>query len=307
MTDAEHPHSFEELPQAAVEGNRKRWLFWLLPLAAAGLAGYFIYRDVFAGGPTLHIYFADAQGLEAGKSDVKYRGAHVGEVKALALAKDSRNVEVTIKLDRSAATVAREGSRFWIVKAELGVGQITAPRTIVSGDFITFEPGEGKPQTTFTGLAETPVIAPDGAVRIVLLAEKLGALKKRSPVFYRGVQVGQVDGCQLGPDSQDIRITVDIDKHYAPLVRPNSRFWNAGGVHVALSLAGAQISAQSAETLVSGGVDFATPDTTEKPARSGTPFRLYDKPEDAWLAWAPRIQLRNDDGKRNPEITQANK
>lgn len=82
----------------------------------------------------------------------------------------------------------------------------------------------------------------------------------------------------------------------------NSKFWNAGGIHVHIGLTGADISAQSAETLVSGGVDVATPDTNQKPAVAATAFRLYDKPEDAWLGWAPRIQL--EEIPKNPEFSQ---
>jgi paraquat-inducible protein B len=58
-----------------------------------------------------------------------------------------------------------------------------------------------------------------------------------------------------------------------------------------LSLSGLNIGAQSAETLISGGIDFATPDALEDQAKEGVVFRLYDKPEKEWLAWAPVIRL----------------
>ena len=301
------PHSFEHLPRAIVEKNWKTRLFWLIPLGAAVLAGYFVYNEAIKGGPRLHSVFSDAQGLQAGNSDVKYRGARVGTVKAITLNKDRRSVDVTVALDGSAADIAREGTRFWIVKAQIGVTQITAPRTIVSGDFITFEPGEGRPQTRFVGLGEPPVIEAPGTLRIMLIAERQGSLKQRSPVFYRGEQVGQVFSCQLGDDAQTIKILADIDPKYAPLVRPNSKFWNAGGVHVSIGLSGAEISAQSAEALVSGGVDFATPDTSQGPAQPGTAFRLYDKPEEAWLTWSPRIRLKQPSEAKQPEFSQSNR
>jgi paraquat-inducible protein B len=144
MNEQNRPRSLEDLPKAIVQRNWKTGLFWLIPLAAAGLAGYFVYTQLLSGGPEVQISFDNAQGLQAGKSDVKYRGAEIGTVKNI----------------------------------------------------------------------------------------------------------------------------------------------------------------QLAETLVSGGIDFATPDTTEKEAPRGTAFRLYDKPEDAWLAWAPRIKLGEEPQTNGAEFSQ---
>jgi paraquat-inducible protein B len=283
--------SFENLPRAKIERNWKTYFIWLVPVAAAALAAWFLYSNIVKGGPTIHLYFDNAAGLQKGKSELKYRGADLGEVKELKLTKDSKKVEVTVALGRSAAGVAREGSRFWIVKPEVGVQEIRGLRTIVSGDYITVEPGNGKPQFQFEGLADAPVIEPAGMRRIILLAEKTGALKPQTPVFYRGIQVGEVFSVDLGDASQAVHLVVDIRKRYAPLVRMNSKFWNAGGIHANISLSGLNIGAQSLETLISGGIDFATPDLSEKEAPSQTNFRLYDKPEVAWLAWSPPIEL----------------
>jgi len=295
----DRPRSLDDLPQARVEHSRKSWFFWLVPIAAAVLAGWFIYSDMFRGGPTLHLSFENAAGLQAGKSQLKYRGAEVGEVRDVKLAKDHQRVEITAVLKKSAESLAREGSRFWIVRAEVGAEAIRGLRTIVSGDYIAVAPGGGKRETKFTGLEEEPILEPGGVLKVVLLTERSGSLRKRSPIFYRGVQVGEVFDTRLGPESQTIHIDVHIKRHFAPLVRTNSKFWNAGGINFNISLSGADITAQSAETLISGGVDFATPDTTQPEAPEGTAFRLYDKPADQWLSWAPAIRLEPE--KHPPE------
>ncbi len=288
------PGSMKDLPKAKVEKNWKTRLFWLIPLGAAGLAAYFIYSNVVGSGPTIHIYFGEAGGMEPGKSPVKYRGAEIGLLKTVTLTHDHRRVDLTVSLDSSAEGLAREGSRFWIVKPEVGVQQIRGLRTIVSGNYITVAPGNGKPQTEFTGLDEPPIIDPNPVLNLVLLSEKAGSVKKRSPVFYRGLQVGEVIDSELGPSAQTVHTTIHIKKHFAPLVRLNSKFWNAGGINLSVGLSGADISAQSAEALLAGAIDFATPDRPDKEAPPGTTFRLYDKPEDAWLAWSPSIPLKTN-------------
>src|SRR6185437_9405654 len=158
----------QDLPKAKVGKDWTTYLFWIVPLGAAILAGYFIYTNTRKG-PHIHIFFTDATRLEAGKSPLQYRGAKVGEVKDIQLTPDHKQVDVTVALKKSAKELARENSRFWIVKAQVGAAHISGLGTIVSGDFIAVEPGGGKPQTKFQGLADAPVVVPPGALRIVLL------------------------------------------------------------------------------------------------------------------------------------------
>jgi paraquat-inducible protein B len=289
--DQERRPDLEKLPKAKKGRDWKAYFFWVVPVAAVALAAWFIYSDAINKGPKLHIYFADASGLEAGKSKMKYRGAEIGKVEEIALTPDRQHVDVEVALEKSAKGLARENSKFWIVRAQVSVAQIQGLGTIMSGDYLTVEPGDGKPATKFQGLAQAPVIPSPGALQIELLSERAGSMKPDTPVFYRGIQVGKVSASELGPHAQTVRATVDIEKRYAPLVRMNSMFWNAGGINVNVGLTGADISAQSARTLLGGGIDFATPDTTQKQALPGTSFRLYDKAQEAWQAWAPAIDL----------------
>ncbi|HWB52791.1 MAG TPA: MlaD family protein [Tepidisphaeraceae bacterium] len=287
---AEADKSCENLPKAKVSRDWKTYLFWIVPIGAACLAAYFIYTNTDKG-PTLHIYFANANGLQSGKSIMKYRGATVGEVKDLELTPDQKHVDVIVTLKKEASNLARENSKFWIVRAQIGAARLSGLGTIVSGDYITVEPGGGKHTTKFQGLAQAPVVTPPKRLNIVLIAERMDSLQPRTPVFYRGLQVGEVSKCELGPQAQTVHITLEIQRPYAPLVRMNSVFWRAGGINMNLGLNGANISAQSFKTLISGGIDFATPDTSQKPAMDGTAFRLYEKPQELWLTWSPAIKI----------------
>jgi paraquat-inducible protein B len=277
------------LPKARIEKNWKTHLIWLVPIAAAGFAGWLIYANLIAKGPTLHIYFANTQGLEGNNAQLKYRGTKVGTVKSMHLTKNQQTVDVEVSLEEAAEDLAREGTQFWIVKPEVSLGQIQGLQTIVSGAYIEVKPGPGKRRTHFQGLAEPPIIGK--GLNIELLTDSAESLQQDSPIYYRGIKVGQVLGSRLGPESQTVRVTARIDEHYAPLVRENSVFWNAGGINLDLGLHGLDVRAKSLKALISGGVAFATPDNPGPPARPDTAFRLYEKPEDQWRTWAPAIKL----------------
>ena len=281
------------LPKAKIAKTRRSWYLWLIPLGALALCVWFIYRDYIATGPLITIYFTDADGLEENNTQLKYLGSTVGEVKTLRLARDNKSVEVKARLAGPASRLAREGSVFWIVRPEVKVGAISGLRTIISGEYIAVRPGNGPRTNRFVGADKEPVAEEPHALNITLLALNLGSLQERSPISYRAVQVGEVQGFQLANDAQEVKLNVRIHEAYAPLVRANSKFWNAGGLNFSFGLfRGAEISAESAKTLLSGGIEFATPTEAGEVVTNGAVFRLYDKPEDAWKNWMPVINLK---------------
>ncbi len=283
------------LPKAKIKKTRHAWWLWAVPLGALALCVWFVYRDFVATGPVITIYFQDASGLQENNTQIRYLGATVGQVKRLALTKDSSKVEVKARLTGSAAHLARTGTVFWIVRPELKVGAISGLRTIISGEYIAVRPGRpgsGERTNIFVGAESEPIAEEPGALHVTLLMPSLRSVQEQSSVYYRGIRVGEVLKYQLSDDAQGVKIEARIDKEYAPLVRVNSKFWNAGGIDFHFGLfRGAEISAESAKTLLSGGIEFATPTEVGEPAPDGATFRLYDKPDDAWKNWMPLIHL----------------
>jgi paraquat-inducible protein B len=278
-------------PKAQVGKSYFSWFLWLIPIAAALVCAWFVGQDIVFAGPTVTIYFQNADGLQEQNSLVKYRGAKIGQVGTLKLTKDRQRVAVKAQLDASAASIARQGSVFWIVRPQVKLGSLSGLQTIVSGNYITVQPGNGARTNQFIGANKEP-IEPVKALNILLLAPKLGSLQPQSPVFYRDIQVGEVLEFRLSDDSRKVVIQARIREEYAPLVCMNSKFWNAGGINIHIGLfSGANISAESAQTLISGGIEFATPPDVQNAATNGAVFTLNEKAEDEWEKWSPAIPL----------------
>lgn len=284
----------QDLPVARVKPRKYHFpVVWVVPLVAALVAGVLLYQRAQESGTTVTIQFKDGSGLKIGHTPVKYRGVNIGQVKAIELSRDHQHAVVELRLHRSAAVMAQEGSRFWIVRPELGIGSITGLGTIVSGPHIEVWPGTGKAQSEFVGLESPPVVEDTEGLKLVLIASRLGALKRGSPVYYRGVEVGAVQGADLGTNGATVDVQVFIRERYTNLVRTGSKFWNASGFDVKFGLfRGAEINMESLKSLVGGGLAFATPDDPKAgPATDRTPFRLHDEPKKEWLEWAPLIPI----------------
>jgi paraquat-inducible protein B len=146
-------------------------------------------------------------------------------------------------------------------------------------------PGQGgQSQRVFLGLEDPPLLEADTNGRsFTLISDDLGSLTRGATVSYRGIEVGEVSGFVLGPDSKSVRVTIFVHAPYDKLVHPQTHFWNAGGLDVTLGAQGARIRSNSWQQLLSGGVEFQTPTETltAEPAAENSVFTLY---ENEWRA-----------------------
>ncbi|HYP68354.1 MAG TPA: MlaD family protein [Thiobacillaceae bacterium] len=255
-------------------------MIWVIPFVAALVAGYLLFGRFEEHGPLISISFKDASGVSVQQTNIEYRGVPIGQVKGLTLSEDRQHALVKVRLRRSAATMARAGSEFWIVRLQGGIENLAnfgaAVGTVFSGPYIAILPGTGPPSTEFIGLDSPPTVQERGALHVVLRAAHVGSLRSGTPVLYRGVEVGDVQGFRLSPGTSAVDIDVTIRPQYARLVRSNSRFWNVSGANAHFGLfKGLQIDIQSLRSLLTGGIAFSTPkDEKASPARDGMVFPL---------------------------------
>src|SRR5688572_24010207 len=153
--DLEEPDTRSARP-ALIRQRRYFSVVWVIPIVAALVAAYLVYRHLEKAGPRITIRFADGSGLKPGQSPIKFRGVTVGHVRSVSLSEDLRSVIVHAQLDKSAAALARQGSIFWIVRPEVGVGSITGLGTIITGPFIEVIPGSGAERKVFEGATDSP-------------------------------------------------------------------------------------------------------------------------------------------------------
>lgn len=283
-----------DLPRAKIMEPKRISIIWIVPLIAAIAAGWLVYKNVRETGPVVTIQFSDGSGLQANQTVLKYRGVRIGEVRSVQLAGDPAHVEVEARLTASAKNLAREGSVFWIVRPEVGAGGLSGLETIVSGPYIQVQPGAGKEQKKFIGAEEPPILDQSkSGLEIILTTPQINTLSIGSPVYYRGIEVGEVEYFVLSTNSTQVEIHALIEPAFAPLVRTDSEFWNAGGISMRLKFFGINVSAENFKSLVIGGIAFATPTSSETPASNGSVFPLNEKADDKWLKWSPSIEITN--------------
>lgn len=272
-------------------------LVWVVPLIAIALGGWMVIRELKNRGPEITIEFVDGSGVAADKTVLEYKGVSVGTVTAVELKPALDGVLVHVRLEKTSAALAHGGAQFWIVHPEIGLSGVRGLDTLLTGSRLNVRPGKGPPTTRFIGLEKTPAPEiPEEGRTFMLHSDRLGSLTTGAGVFYREMKVGVVETSQLADDATKVLIRIHIEAPYADLVRMDTRFWNAGGFSFKIGLLGAEFKNTSLESLISGGIAFATPgggtEAVAPVAPEGTVFQLTSEPEKDWLKWAPKIPLR---------------
>ena len=251
--------------------------------------------QAMATGELIELQVERADGLQNG-TPLRYRGLEVGRVEQVHLRDDLAGVLLQVRVTEAAQRIARAGSRFRVVRPELGLMRTANLDTLVSGPYLEVEPAPAGAarQTRFSiQTGGEPVAArSEEGLALILSSDRRGSLKPGVPVSYREIQVGKVARIELGPTADRVLIHILIEPRYATLVRSGSRFWNTSGIGVDIGLLkGAQIRTESLETILEGGIAFATPEQEGSPVHNGQTFALFSEAQDEWKKWAPKISL----------------
>lgn len=278
-----------ELPRPVLKHRRfNASLIWLIPALAALVALSLVVSNWLQAGPQITISFQSAEGLDAGKTPVKYKNVVIGRVKKIHLSSDRNRVLVTVALEKSAEGFATQDTRFWVVRPRIGLGGVSGIDTLLSGAFIGADVGDSKePREEFKGLEAPPAVNHGAPGRsFILHSDDLGSLDIGSPVYYRRIQVGRVASYELDKDGKGVSLHIFVDGPNDKFVTRSTRFWNASGVDVSIGANGLKLNTQSLATVLAGGVAFQDPagphDGT--PAAEDAGYKLFD---DQTTAMAP--------------------
>ena len=265
-------------------------LIWLIPILAALIGISLAVNTLIQRGPGITIVFSTAEGLEAGKTKVKYKEVDIGTVQSITLSEDRSQVLVSVQLKKEARSFTAADSRFWVVRPRIAGSGISGLSTLLFGSYIGADAGVSTDKVdTFTGLEVPPIVTRDSSGKqYVLRATDIGSLDIGSPVYYRRIRVGQVTAFDLDEDGKGITLRIFVNAPYDKFVGINTRFWDASGFDMEVNASGFTLKAESLSTVVLGGLSFASPDDRSgPPANENTAF---------FLAESQARALEEDDG-----------
>jgi paraquat-inducible protein B len=274
------PTSAPALPRAVVGRRRLPSLIWLVPVVAAIAGLWLVAHTWLEQGPTITIRFSSAEGIEVGKTKVRYKEVDIGAVKAISISDDRKAVVVSAQLAKDLWDLLSQDSKFFVVRPRISAGTVSGLSTLLSGPYIALEPGSAnQTSTSFIGLENPPeILAGVPGREFTLRGDELGSLDYGTPVFYRRVKVGHVTRYAFEPSGDGVEVGVFVNAPYDRFVTSNTHFWHASGIDVSLDVNGLKVSTESLVAILEGGVAFQDlPDmpAAQAPAPDGASFTLY--------------------------------
>src|SRR5262245_55294001 len=269
------------LPQAVVTRKKRLRIsiIWIIPLLAALVAIGIAIQRLRSEGPTITIVLKEANGIEAGKTFIRYKDVRIGLVSAVELSEDYTKVLIKAKIAKHAAGLMVADAKFWVVEPRISLSGVSGLSTLLSGNYIGFQAGKSsETQSLFFALEEPPIITDEPGRQFVLKTPTLGSVGVGTPIYYRRLTVGQVAGFALAPDGQSVSLTVFVHAPYDKYVTTETRFWSVSGIDISLNADGLRVRTESVAALLAGGIAFDLPDFAKvdaKPAPANNEFALY--------------------------------
>jgi paraquat-inducible protein B len=276
------------VPEARAVAPKKTRLslVWIVPIVAALAGAWVAVTRILAEGPKITILFQSAEGLEAGKTKIRYNGVDIGSLTAIRLSDDHRNVITTAQMAPKTDDFLVDDTTFWVVRPRISGANVSGLGTLISGAYIGVEIGASKKDRhDFTALERPPVVTGDTPGRFFRLkAPDLGSLDTGTPIYFRRLQVGEVAAYKLDDDGKSLDVKIFVKAPYDQYVTPNTRFWQASGIDVSLSATGLSVQTQSLLSILIGGVAFETPASGPAlpPADPDSTFPLFGDRADAF-------------------------
>jgi paraquat-inducible protein B len=271
----------------AVWQEKKRGIstVWIVPIVALVIGGWLMLQSFSQKGPTVEIIFKSAAGIQAGKTVVKYKDIEIGKVTDVTFTDGLDSVRVTAELKKNMKPYLSENTRFWVVQAKLGVGEVQGLDTLLSGVYIVMDPHEGKQSIRrFKGLDQIPVVsAGDKGHTFILKADSIGSLNVGSPIYYKKLKAGSLASFKLDPDGKKVTLEVFIKAPFDKLINDKTRFYNASGIRINMNADGLDVQTESLVSLMMGGLAFENFPVHRRgaPVSKDFVFSLYESRKDA--------------------------
>ncbi len=271
----------------AVWQERKKGIssVWIVPLVALLIGGWLFFKSWSEKGPEIEIVFKSAAGIQADKTPIKYKDIVVGKVTDVTFGDGLKTVRVKAVLKKNMKPYLSENTRFWVVQARVGFGEVQGLDTLLSGVYIEMDPQAGKHKVRlFKGLDKIPVVSTgEKGKSFVLQADSIGSIDVGSPVYYKQIKAGSVASYRLDFKRKKVMIKVFIKEPFDTLINDKTRFYNASGIDAHISPEGVDIRTESLVSLLMGGLAFENFPIhgLGRPVEEGHLFDLYASRKEA--------------------------
>ncbi|MBH0025843.1 intermembrane transport protein PqiB [Pseudoalteromonas sp. SWN29] len=235
---------------------------WIIPAIALLVGMWMLYQYQANKGPTIFIEMPQAEGIIAGKTEIKVRSVKIGQIDHVRLSDTQDSVIARAQIDKNYNNLLTNDAKIWVVKPRIDETGISGMSTLLSGVYLEFSPGESKELKERFQLQDEPALIGKDVKggRFKLMSYSAEVLDVSTGIFFKNYKIGQIETATFDWENQAMKYGVFIKEPYQNLITKNSIFWVNAGIEIDLSADGININTGSLSKLLKGGISVGLPE-----------------------------------------------
>ncbi|WP_036954949.1 intermembrane transport protein PqiB [Pseudoalteromonas sp. A2] len=235
---------------------------WIIPVVALFVGVWMLYQYQLNKGQTIYITMPQAEGIIAGKTEIKVRSVKIGQIDHVRLSDSQDSVIARAQIDKNYDNLLTEDASIWVVKPRIDETGISGMSTLLSGVYLELSPGESNRLKKRFTLQEEPALIGKHVQggRFKLLSYNAEVLDVSTGIFFKNYKIGQIETATFDWKNQAMQYGIFIKAPYENLITLNSIFWVNSGIEIDLSADGININTGSLSKLLKGGISVGLPD-----------------------------------------------
>ena len=235
---------------------------WIIPLIALLIGAWMLYQYQANKGTTIFIKMPHAEGIVAGKTEIKVRSVKIGQINHVRLSDQQNSVIARAQIDKHYDDLLTEDAKIWVVKPRIDDTGITGMSTLLSGVYLEFAPGESKKLADKFELQDEPALIGNDVKggRFTLLSYNAEVLDVSTGIYFKDYKIGQIETATFDWKNQAMKYGIFINEPYQNLITLNSIFWVNSGIEIDLSADGINVNTGSLSKLLKGGISVGIPE-----------------------------------------------
>ncbi|WP_063703710.1 intermembrane transport protein PqiB [Pseudoalteromonas gelatinilytica] len=251
---------------------------WIIPVIALLIGAWMLYQYQANKGTTIFIKMPHAEGIVAGKSEIKVRSVKIGQIDHVRLSDKQNSVIARAQIDKHYDDLLTDDAKIWVVKPRIDDTGISGMSTLLSGVYLEFAPGESKKLAEKFELQDEPALIGKDVKggRFTLLSYNAEVLDVSTGIYFKDYKIGQIETATFDWKNQAMKYGIFINEPYQNLITLNSIFWVNSGIEIDLSADGINVNTGSLSKLLKGGISVGIPEqqTPGEVASNGHSFSL---------------------------------
>ncbi|WP_405629664.1 intermembrane transport protein PqiB [Pseudoalteromonas sp. Ld20] len=258
---------------------------WIIPIIALLVGAWMLYQYQASKGATIYISMPQAEGIVAGKTEIKVRSVKIGHIDHIRLSSDKNSVIARAQIDKHYDSLLTDDATIWVVKPRIDETGISGMSTLLSGVYLEFAPGESKNITDRFDLQDEPALIGKDVKggRFTLQSFNAEVMEVSTGIFFKNYKIGQIETATFDWKNQAMKYGIFINEPYQNLITLNSIFWVNSGIEIDLSADGINFKTGSLSKLLKGGISVGLPEQQAPGdfAQDGHGFSLSNSYQDA--------------------------